>query len=87
MQVILYVDTKVMKRIIKNGPDRVYHVCLIVDLILTKVCMPIITDNSSSPIWERNKIVWAQRSEVIFLSMSWPFCGSFLLSHSGENIL
>jgi hypothetical protein len=41
------------------------------------VFMPIICDNSRSPIWERNKIVWIQCNGVIFLSMSCYFAVHF----------
>jgi hypothetical protein len=70
MQVVLSVDIWAMKRILKPGPDRFCPVCLTEDSILTMVCMPIILDNSRSPIWERNKIVWTQCNGVKFLLMS-----------------
>jgi hypothetical protein len=76
-----------MTRILKTGPDRFCPVCLTEDSILTMVCMPIILDNSRSPIWERNKIVWTQCNGVQFISMSWFFCGSLPPSHNGENIM
>jgi hypothetical protein len=77
MQVVLSVDIWAMKWILKTGPDRFYHVCLTEDSISNLFCMPIILDNSRSPIWERKKIVWTHCNGVIFLSMSWFFAVHF----------
>jgi hypothetical protein len=70
MQVVLYVDIWAMKRILKTDPDRFCPVCLTEHSNLTMVLMPIILDNSRSPIWERNNIVGTQCNGVHFLSMS-----------------